>query len=737
MQTILGYTDSMSVAPGGRLRVMVSCESGAATYRADLVRLYCGDDHPAGPGFRQVVIDSPINRDFPARFQPTHAGSYAWVHAHRELDALESFSVVILLWPTAPVGRRQGVLTRWSEPEGAGFGLFIGEHGAMELRLGGAGERVGLSCERPLTPREWYIVGATFDAERGEASVFQTALERRPVGDPTEQRHLSCAVCPSFAGQPVLMAAFNDASDDEALHPAGHLDGKLENPQVHAGVLPMETLAQLVRDPRPSSSLVAGWDFSLDIATQRISDVSGAGMHGEVVNLPTRGVTGHHWDGDHLAWRAAPEQYGAIYFHQDDLYDAGWACDFELEIPEHAESGVYAIRLHDGASEDSVPIFVRPPLGRASADVAFLASTATYIAYANNHAAYTEALDEMEWGALTEVQLSDVYLSGHYELGLSTYDTHADGSGVPYSSRLRPMLTMRPRYRLWNFNADLHVIDWLDREQQAVDVITDEDLDAEGAELLAPYRVLITGTHPEYCSKEMLDAIDAFKARGGRLMYMGGNGFYWRICFSRAIPGVIECRKSEGVRSWEAPPGERYHSFTGEPGGLWRNLGRAPQATAGVGTAAFGFADCGYYRRRPESFDSRAAFIFEGVGADERIGDFGVTGGAVGFEIDRVDRDLGTPAHCLPLASSEGLSRLYMLSPEEVRFLSPAMSGEDNNRVRADMVFYELANGGAVFSTGSITWAASLSHNARDNNVSTITRNVLRRFLDPAPFEGE
>ena len=41
------------------------------------------------------------------------------------------------------------------------------------------------------------------------------------------------------------------------------------------------------------------------------------------------------------------------------------------------------------------------------------------------------------------------------------------------------------------------------------------------------------------------------------------------------------------------------------------------------------------------------------------------------------------------------------------------------------------ANGGGVFSTGSITWAASLSHDGYQNNVARITGNVLRRFLDP------
>ena len=56
---------------------------------------------------------------------------------------------------------------------------------------------------------------------------------------------------------------------------------------------------------------------------------------------------------------------------------------------------------------------MRPGRTSQKARIVFLASTATYIAYANNHAAYTEILDEMEWGSLTEVQPNDVYLSAH------------------------------------------------------------------------------------------------------------------------------------------------------------------------------------------------------------------------------------------------------------------------------------------------------------------------------------
>ena len=164
-------------------------------------------------------------------------------------------------------------------------------------------------------------------------------------------------------------------------------------------------------------------------------------------------------------------------------------------------------------------------------------------------------------------------------------------------------------------------------------------------------------------------------------------------------------------------------------------VGSAPNTLVGIGTRATGFDRSSYYRRTPESFDARAAFIFDGLGDDDLIGDFGsIGGGATGLEIDAADARLGTPPHALVVARSEAHSVHMYLAPEETNFHHPVMSGAENPEVRADMVFYECAAGGAVFSTGSIAWAASLAHEGYDNNVSRLTDNVLRRFFDPAPF---
>ena len=267
-------------------------------------------------------------------------------------------------------------------------------------------------------------------------------------------------------------------------------------------------------------------------------------------------------------------------------------------------------------------------------------------------------------------------------------------------------------------------------------MITDEDLHDEGPALISPYRVLVSGTHPEYTSLSMWRALSAYRDHGGRLMYLGGNGFYWRIAYHPDLPGVLEVRRAEnGPRGWAAEPGEYYHSFTGEYGGLWRYLGHPPQALVGVGFSAAGFDVSSYYRRQPGSFDQRARFIFEGIGEEELIGDFGAAGGgAAGWEIDIHDGALQAPANTLVVASSECHSNAYVTTPEDPEGCFLPLDGVQDPKARADMVFFECPNGGAVFSTGSIAWGPALSYNGYKNNVSRITRNVLDRFLDPSCF---
>ena len=155
-------------------------------------------------------------------------------------------------------------------------------------------------------------------------------------------------------------------------------------------------------------------------------------------------------------------------------------------------------------------------------------------------------------------------------------------------------------------------------------------------------------------------------------------------------------------------------------------LGRSPQTVVGVGFSAQGFDISGHYERLPDSYRPAAAFIFDGVG-DEKIG-------AAGLEVDRAALELGTPPNALVLAQSRNLTNSYLIVPEEFLETAPGLGADENPLARADMVFFTVEGGGAVFSTGSIAWAGSLSHNGYENNVARITHNVLRRFVSDEAF---
>lgn len=136
-------------------------------------------------------------------------------------------------------------------------------------------------------------------------------------------------------------------------------------------------MEQLRVEPFPDgvrAAVVGAWDFSRDIPSTRITDTSSNGLDGVVVNLPTRAMTGHNWTGEEMCWRHAPEQYGAIHFHDDDLYDAGWEVDFTFTVPDDLRNGVYAARLRSGEEESYIPFAVLPRPGR-EAEIAFLLPT--------------------------------------------------------------------------------------------------------------------------------------------------------------------------------------------------------------------------------------------------------------------------------------------------------------------------------------------------------------------------
>ena len=739
MTRILGYADRLSVAPGESIKVMVSCD-GLANYDSRLVRVIHGDINPDGPGYREEPVPLNLGGPFQGRYQPIHAGSYAEITDAPELRALTSFTLQAYIWPTLPASGVQTILCREDPQSGAGFRLFLDETGALALSVSLSQERCFIvSSGLSLIAEKWYLISGSYDADNGILCVTQQPVTKYPrVDDHGSTSADAITGIQSSIEAPMTIAARPSANR----RMCEHFNGRIEAPRVCSRALALEHLDKLL--PANQPGMAAAWDFSIDIPGDRIIDISNNNLHGRLINLPTRGVAGRSWTGDEHCWSKCPEHYGAIHFHDDDLYDCEWEADFELCIPDDLSSGVYAFHLQGEGESYYIPFAVRAPRGTTTAPVAFLMPTASYMAYANNRIGLDVPETEIVAGRLLQMNPIDLYMQEHPEIGLCFYDLHNDGSGVYYSSRLRPIVNMQPGHighlggtgsNVWQFNADTHILGWLEHLGQPFDVVTDEDLEAEGVAAIANYRTIITGSHPEYYSLGMLDGLQEYANTGGRIIYMGGNGFYWRVSYHSTLPGVIECRKSEdGIRAFVPRPGEFYASFTGEYTGLWRRNGRPPNELVGVGMVSQGFDISSPYVRTTESYEPRAAFVFEGV-SNKTIGDFGLSGGgAAGLELDAADLSLGTPPNTLVLASSERHTDLYLMTPEDMNDPVPGLGGTEAEIIRSDMVFFETLSHGAVFSTGSIAWAGSLSHAGYENDIARITTNVLNRFLDQTPF---
>jgi N,N-dimethylformamidase len=724
---ITGYLDRFSHRPGEVFWAFVSVRDGGS-YRARLVRVLSGDANPSGPGLRFEDLSHRFEQNFTGRHQPIQLGSHGIVRSGPRRGAKQACTWTVLVRPGLV---QAGQVLMAEEGKGAAVALLIGANGATARIVSGQ-ETFELAAATPMKPARWYRVWCSADPESGRVVVGQQPLDG---GAPAIiEAQASGLVLPS--GGTVMFAAENPAA------PRNHFTGKLEDPAILPGFVtdwkqPGATLEALAPE------LHAGWDFSLGIDTQSLFDIGPQARHGNLVNLPTRAVVGTRWSGRENCWRHAPHDYGAIHFHADDLGDCGWQVDFTWTVPNDLPSGAYALHLSCKGGEDWLPLYVLPRREGPFAPIAFLASTFTYQAYANHERG---AIDQAyydrvaAWGAYP-------YNPNQYPIyGRSTYNKHRDGSGISYSSRHRPILTMRPGFLTFNdprgsgmrhYPADLHLLAWLEAKGIAFDIVTDEDLDDEGVGLIAGYRAVLTGSHPEYHTSGTLDALAAYTGQGGRLCYLGGNGFYWRIARDRSMPSAIELRRAEGgIRTWAAEPGEYYHATDGQLGGLWRRNRRPPQMLVGVGFSCQAAFEGTHFRRLPASRDARFAWMFAGI-EDDVIGDYGLSGGgAAGFELDRADPMLGTPDNTVILARSENPLPSFLTVPEELLSNTISINGEKvEDLSRGEIIYFDTPSGGAVFSVGSITFCGSLWRNGFEGPISRLLENVVRRFGELPPVE--
>lgn len=238
--------------------------------------------------------------------------------------------------------------------------------------------------------------------------------------------------------------------------------------------------------------------------------------------------------------------------------------------------------------------------------------------------------------------------------------------------------------------AEWRLLGWLEREGLAYDYYGETHLHF-GQLNLDDYQVLILSTHPEYWSRAMYFKLkDWVFNRGGKLLYLGGNGLNCEVEFTDEQTCIY--------RNGDKREMQR------------RNLDSRMHLTleSEANTLGVVFSETGAMTGAPFRVVDAEHWVFAGTGL--KNGDlFGAKslhmrcpGGASGHETDKITSS--SPANCHRLA--KGLNR------------------DDGG---ADMILFDTPSGGQVFSVGSITWTSCIPI---DDGVSKITRNVLKKFLD-------
>ena len=699
---LIGYTDKLSLRPGETVSFKVS-STLKKSFSASLKRSISADPNPKGIGIVEKDASKYFKTSsFKSRKQSFNPGSYAISKTPIKVSIKKNLNLSVIIFPTLFSSKKQTILA-FDNVE-----IYINSNRATSIRVGNN----SISIKEPLILRTWYKINVKISLS-GKISISQKNLKNKNENDLINNGKISLNKV--LSGKVSLAAVVSKGIGHN------HFNGKIESPIINV-----------------DGKKIGDWDLSGNTSSTFVNSIIGPKLL--LKNFPTRAVTSSKWDSSEMNWQNKPDHYAAIHFHDDDIYDFEWDTDFKFKIPNNMPSGIYIMRIKGEGNEDSIPFFVAPKINKIKSKICVLISTFTYSIY-GNHARvdYKDSWQNRikEWNAYPYNPVN------YKEYGLSTYNYHSDGAGICHASHRRPLFNLRPGYitfggskspcsGLRHFQADSHLISWLHNKELDYEIVTDEQLHEDGYKAIKNYKTIITGTHPEYHTKETLDALTDFRNNGGSLNYLGGNGFYWRIAIHKENKSLLEIRRPEGgIRAWASEPGEAYNAFDGTYGGLWRRSGRAPQELVGIGFTAQGNFYGHAYERK--CFDSKFDWIFKGI-KDNKLGDFGFSGnGAAGFELDHIDSHLTSIKDITLLAQSKASKdpeENFILVPESrLTHLSNIKHLPEDEILQADMVYFEVPGGGSVFSTGSITFCGSLPWNNYSNNISKLLENIIKKSI--------
>ena len=368
---IIGYVDPLVSSPGGQLAVKASCSK--STFSSKVLRLGPGFEHPEAPPVHHTLIEAIPPQTHSGKLQFTRLGSFARIQSWKgpSLEYADSLAVEFWCQATLPqgAGHEQFLFSSLDNAASSGFAGLIDEAGNLCVRLGGPKDVQEVRFPTKLERYQWYHLRFIIDRPTRKIRL-RVEAKGKDIGEASSlvEEKQGVSEAPQIASTLPFIIASDSRDCQTASSPiqSGSFNGKIDAFKVEATA-------------SGSSIVLLDLDFSLLMSTDSIQDVSSNNFRGNLVNAPARAVTGHDWDASQNDWTRASYGYGAIHFHDDDLDDAAWETDFDLQIPKDLKSGCYGVLVEDGQSSDIIPFFVRPdPNASKVPSVALIIPTFTY-----------------------------------------------------------------------------------------------------------------------------------------------------------------------------------------------------------------------------------------------------------------------------------------------------------------------------------------------------------------------
>ena len=467
-----------------------------------------------------------------------------------------------------------------------------------------------------------------------------------------------------------------------------------------------------------------------------------------------------------------------VSFHQlpDTFYATGcdWPVDYEWQLPETLSSGFYLVECTATNNKGEVRqheagFFVKPTIGKPTANILLVAATSTWIAYNDwgGYSAYAGHCEEYVAGKSPKLSIHRPWARGFLSLPPNAprkpHRYEVKPGDIP---RYPPIEFAYTRgYSKYYANAGWATYEgpfakWLEQQGYAVDFITQHDLHYH-PEYLEHYPCVLTVGHDEYWTYEMRKAIDHYVEQGGNLARFAGN-FCWQIRLEDNGNTQVAYKEDAAEKDPVANT-DKKHLLTS----VWEDplVGWNGASTVGLNALWGIYAGVGHIApRQGGSFTVYRTDHWCLKGTDLCYGDqFGGAAKIFGYEVDGLDyvikdglpeptyKDgaiLGTEIIAMGLAGNleadhknPGTTLYYATSCTDLEGLARCRYGDTaqeslDKAARGSGMIVNCKKGkGEIFNAGSCEWVSGLIEH--DAYTEIITRNVLDRFINTAKQDDQ